>query len=434
MEEKVKKKYVIGTIGALLGAFLGSIPWILAYVFGDVIYALLSIVIVIGAFYGYKITKAKIDKKLPVILSIVSFIAITVTMLIIIPIIIMYKLEIPLTVDYFTALYQSQDIATAILKDYIISLLFCLLVIGGIIVNLNKQIKHGVADKDIKIVTQSVENDKFSKEDIEKARDVFENNDALSKKHTITKELIVEELQKEFGTDKGAQIFDYLKIEGVIKKKANKYYFSEKAQKSPYYRYGFTNLKVFLVVIIIAIVLGVAIVFYEDNYTTNDVSNTTNEVNLNDIESGTVITSYKVENTNITLEFDGDMMQFSKDQISQMLGEEYANIYECVISDEYFGKMIIVLQNSKGEFEEGYTAKQYLEDATTLDGTEDYEIEEKEINGKKFYVVETEYKFSEEYDESYIISDYVYDAGDRFVCIIFENISTVEFNPEKIIK
>ena len=88
MEEKVKRKYVIGTIGALLGAFLGSIPWILAYVFGDVIYALLSIVIVIGAFYGYKITKAKIDKKLPVILSIVSFIAITVTMLIIIPIII----------------------------------------------------------------------------------------------------------------------------------------------------------------------------------------------------------------------------------------------------------------------------------------------------------------------------------------------------------
>ena len=221
MEEKVKKRYVIGTFGALIGAFIGTIPWILAYVFGDVIYALLSIVIVIGAFYGYKITKAKINKKLPIILSIVSFIAISVTMLVIIPIILMNKSNIPLTWEYFQAVYAESTISTAILKDYIISLLFCLIVIGGIIVNLNKQIKHGVADKDIKIVTQSVENDRFSKEDIDTARDIFEKNDALSKKHCITKDLIIEELQREFGTEKGKQIFEYLKIEGVIKYFAN---------------------------------------------------------------------------------------------------------------------------------------------------------------------------------------------------------------------
>lgn len=436
MEEQEKKRYVIGIIGALLGAFIGSIPWILAYIFGNVIYAILSIVIVIGAFYGYKITKAKIDKKLPVILSIVSFIAISVTMLIIIPIILMHKSEISLTFEFFTTLYQTEEVATALIKDYVISLLFCFIVIGGIIVNLNKQIKHGVADKDIKIVTQSVENDKFSNLDIEKARDVFENNDALSKNHTITKELIVEELQKEFGSEKGKQIFDYLKVEGVIKKKANKYYFSEKAQISPYYRYGFTNLKVFLVILIIAVVLGVVIVFYEDNYNTNnnDVTNNTNEIYLNDIESGTVITSYNIENADITLEFDQDMMQFSKDQIAQLLGEEYADMYECVISDENFERMIIVLQNSKDEFEEGYTAKQYIEDAMALDETTEYEVKEKQIAGKTFYAVEIEYKLSEEDEESYIVNDYVYDAGDRFVCIIFENISTVEFNPEKIIK
>ena len=144
MEEKTKKRYVIGIIGALLGAFIGSIPWILAYIFGNVIYAILSIVIVIGAFYGYKITKAKIDKKLPVILSIVSFIAISVTMLIIIPIILMHKSEISLTFEFFTTLYQTEEVATALIKDYVISLLFCFIVIGGIIVNLNKQIKHGV--------------------------------------------------------------------------------------------------------------------------------------------------------------------------------------------------------------------------------------------------------------------------------------------------
>ena len=296
-------RYFLGTIGALLGAFIGAIPWVLAYVFGNVIYALLSIIIVVCAFYGYKITKAKMDKKLPIILAIVSFIVITVVMLIIIPLILMHKSEIPLTWEYFKAIYAEQEYITAFIKDYIISLLFCAIVIGGIIVNLNKQIKHGVAEKDIKIVTQGVENDKFSKEDIEKARDVFEANDALGKKHTITKELIIEELQKEFGTQKGIEIFEYLKIEGVIKKKTNKYYFSEKAEKSPYYRYGLTSLKVFIVVLVIATILALAIVFYEDKYQENN-TNTINGVNLGNIESGKVISSYKIENTDITLEFD----------------------------------------------------------------------------------------------------------------------------------
>ncbi len=428
MEEKIKKRYVIGTLGALLGAFIGSIPWILAYIFGDVIYAILSIVIVIGAFYGYKITKAKIDKKLPVILSIVSFIAISVTMLIIIPIILMNKSEIPLTFEYFTTLYQTKEISSAIIQDYIVSILFCFVVIGGIIVNLNKQIKHGVAEKDIKIVTQSVENDRFSREDIEKARDVFEKNDALSKKHTITKELIVEELQKEFGTVKGSQIFDYLKVEGVIKKRANKYYFSEKAQRSPYYRYGFTNLKVLAVVLIIAIVLGVVIVFWEENYESN-YSN--NEVNLNDVESGTVITSYNIDGTDITLEFDEDMMQLSKEQISALLGSVYAEMYECIITDETFEKMLLVLQNSKDNFKDGYTAKQYLEDAISLED-ENVEIEEKEIAGHTFYTAETEYKIDEE--NSYFMKDYVYDTGDKFVCVVIQNLNDNNLSLENIIK
>lgn len=418
MEEKVKNRYVIGTLGALIGAFIGTIPWILAYIFGDVIYALLSIVIVIGAFYGYKLTKAKINKKLPIILSIVSFIAITVTMLIIIPIILMNKSEIPLNFEYFTALYQTEEIGSAILQDYIVSLLFCLIVIGGIIVNLNKQIKHGVADKDIKIVTQSVENERFSKEDIETARDIFEKNDALSKKHSITKELIIEELQREFGTEKGKQIFEYLKIEGVIKKSANKYYFSERAQRSPYYRYGFTSIKVFVIVLIVCIVLGVTIVLYQE-YANNSA---TNEIDLNNIESGTVVNSYNIENTDLTLQFDEEMMQFSKEQIAVYIGEIYAEMYDTIITDENFEKMVLILQNSKDNFEEGYTAKQYLEDALALEEDSTIgSVEEKEIAGHKFYYAEMQNEVDEE--NTYYLKDYIYDNGDNFVCIIFQTLN-----------
>ena len=133
MEEEQKNRYIIGTIGALIGAFIGAIPWILMYVYGNTIYALLSILIVVGSFYGYKLTKAKIDKKLPVILSITSFVSITVTTLIIIPIVYMVKEEVPVNLEMFKLIYSFDEFISAIMTDYIISLLFCIAVIGSII-------------------------------------------------------------------------------------------------------------------------------------------------------------------------------------------------------------------------------------------------------------------------------------------------------------
>ena len=264
MEEEVKNNYVLGVIGALIGALIGAIPWILCYVFANMIYAILSIVIVLGGFYGYKLTKAKIDKKLPIILSIVSFISITVTMFIFIPLAWMAKEEIPITMDNFMFMYQYDEFTGAIIGDYIISLLFCVLVISGIIYNLNKQIKQGVDSKDIKILTQDASNDAFSKEDIEKVKNIFEKNDAMDKKHLITRELIMEDIEREFGADKGNKIFEYLKAEKIIKKKSSKFYFSEKAQNSAFYRYGLTNLKTVGIILAIAIIAGVAIVFFQE--------------------------------------------------------------------------------------------------------------------------------------------------------------------------
>ena len=72
MEEKVKNNYLLGVIGALVGALVGAIPWILMYIFANMMYSILAILIVLCSFYGYKLTKAKIDKKLPIILSISS--------------------------------------------------------------------------------------------------------------------------------------------------------------------------------------------------------------------------------------------------------------------------------------------------------------------------------------------------------------------------
>ena len=425
MEEEVKNKYVIGTIGALIGAIIGSVPWILSYVFANMIYAILSVVIAVCAFYGYKLTKAKIDKKLPVILSVVSFIAITITMLVAIPLIYMAKEEVPLSFENFIVIYRIEEVSSVILTDYVISLIFCALVMGGIIYNLNKQIRHGVQDKNIRIITQSVENEMFSKEDIERAREVFERNDALSKKHTITKELIVEDLQREFGQEKGSKIFEYLKIEGVIKKKSNKYYFSEKAQNSPYYRYEFTNVKIFIIVVIIAAAIA-ALMYFTKTYPGRE-----NETNINDIEQGEVISSYTIENTNITLEFDEDMTKLSDEQITYYFGQGYSEVYESIITSSNFEKMIMVIQNNKSGFDEDYTARQFLEDIAA-ENEEELKVIEKEISDKVFYVLEREYESKD--GTIYLEQDYVYDSGDDFVCIIFDNIKENAMNPEEIIK
>ncbi len=425
MEEQVKNRYVIGTIGALIGGLIGSVPWILSYVFANMIYAILSVVIVVCAFYGYKLTKAKMDKKLPIILSVVSFIAITITMLVAIPLIYMSKEGVTISFETFQRIYQIEEVTSVILTDYVISLIFCVLVIGCIVYNLNKQIRHGVQDKNIRIITQSVENEMFSKEDIERAREVFERNDALSKKHTITKELIVEDLQREFGQEKGSKIFEYLKIEGVIKKKSNKYYFSEKAQNSPYYRYEFTNIKIFIIVVIIAVAIAALM------YLTKTYPGRQDETTINDIAQGEVISSYTIENTDITLEFDENMINLSDEQIAYYFGEGYSEVYESIITGSDFEKMIMIIQNNKSGFDEDYSARQFLEDIAA-EYEEETEVIEKEISGKTFYVLEREYEANE--GKVYLEQDYIYDSGDSFVCIIFDNIKENAMNPEEIIK
>ena len=168
MEEKISKKYLLGIFGALIGALIGAIPWVLLYVFADLMYSLLAIIIVVCSFYGYKFTKAKIDKKLPIILSITSFIAITITMFLIIPVCYLANELGQVSWEMIQAIYSSSEFLGSLMTDYLISLLFGAVVIGVIIYNLNKQLKSGVEEKDIKILSREISTEQFSKEDIEK--------------------------------------------------------------------------------------------------------------------------------------------------------------------------------------------------------------------------------------------------------------------------
>ena len=82
----------------------------------------------------------------------------------------MLKEGIVVSIESIQALYQYEEFTKAIFTDYAIALLFCVLVIGGIIINLNKQLKNGTDSKDIKIISNDAGTNDFPKEDIDKLK------------------------------------------------------------------------------------------------------------------------------------------------------------------------------------------------------------------------------------------------------------------------
>lgn len=435
MEEDVIKKnnYALGIIGALVGAFVGAIPWILAYVYGNIMYGILAILIVVGSYYGYKITKATMDKKLPIILSVCSFISITVTMFIIIPLCLLAREELGVSFANLLELYQYKEFMWAILKDYGIALIFCIAVISGIISNLHRQLKNGVDAQNIKILSNNSYESMFTSEDIEKAEQIFEKNDAGDKYHTITKDLIIEELAKEFGQEKAEQIFDYLRNLGIVKRKSNKYYFFSKN----YDRYNrgakpkvaITIVSVVIVIFIMFIVVLIAIQEPDNSNSDNGVYDTNTSLSDNSYnQDGTYLTNntYETNINNITIEAPQDLMAFSGTEIMDYFGEDLYNYYDWIAMDENGDKIIAVFTIEKADMDQDYTAEQYLQ--STFE-EENVQIQQTQIGENTFYIYEQSL-----YDGQYAEIACVYDGGDQFLCLDIYSPSNDKIELSDVIK
>lgn len=142
MDEKRQSGYLIGIVGAMIGGLIASLPWILVYVYGDMIFSLLALPIALGAWKGYQLMKGKQDGKLPYIVAVISLLVITLATLVIIPMLLGTKNGLNFSFDTLDLLYQSSEFKTAIFKDYAISVLFTFLGIGGVL----GQIKESVEE------------------------------------------------------------------------------------------------------------------------------------------------------------------------------------------------------------------------------------------------------------------------------------------------
>lgn len=136
-----KESRILGIIGALLGGLLATLPWILVYIYGNMMFSALAIIIAFVALKGYQLCHGKQDKYLALTISTVSIISVTVATLLIIPFGLLYKEGYQVSWYNFQLLYENSEFVSAILKDYAIAVLFTILGISGIIKTIKEQ--HG---------------------------------------------------------------------------------------------------------------------------------------------------------------------------------------------------------------------------------------------------------------------------------------------------
>lgn len=141
-----EKNYVLGIIGALIGGLIASLPWVICYVYLNMLWSLLALPIALGALKGYQLLNGKEDKKLPIIISIISVVVITVVTLVIIPLLLLAQEGIGANIANLQLLYEYSDFKTTIIGDYIFSLLFTILGISGVIKRLKQNVQTNNID------------------------------------------------------------------------------------------------------------------------------------------------------------------------------------------------------------------------------------------------------------------------------------------------
>ena len=274
-DEAIKQKdngYLIGILGAILGGAVCTIPWILVYLYGNSITAAFAAIIAAGAFYGFKLFKGKIDKKLPIIIMIISIILVSVAILVVIPLFLLHRDGFKVSLEGLNYVYSSY--ANALLQDFIISLIFTILGARAITTNIKNQIQNG----NTKIDLANTEQRKQQTDEIIKLlKPVFTKYGATSKEKAIMKEEIVTEFDDSI---KAEEQLKYLKSTGIIKKYQGKFYYSEENENNQEKRAKRSKIKVIAIIaIVIIVILGLGLI----NNNSKPKENT-NRVVINTVE------------------------------------------------------------------------------------------------------------------------------------------------------
>ena len=222
--------------------------------------ALLAILIAGGAYYGYKLFKGKITKKVTIIITIISIIIVALVTLLIIPAILIHTEGMNTNMATIQYLYQDEEFKAGIIKDTLIAIVFT--IVGAAVVNasIKKDIEEGTTKKE----QTPEEFAKEKQEAISKIKPIFEKYNAVSKEHTIDKI----ELEAELELNKiDKKLLTTLQSVEIVKKEKGKFYYNtenENKEITPKKKISKSNI-IAIVVAVIAIIAVVAIVIYGYN-------------------------------------------------------------------------------------------------------------------------------------------------------------------------
>ena len=186
----MNRNNVKGVIGAFIGAILFSLPWILIYVYANCMLSVLATIIAIGSLKFYKLFKGEITKKTSIVIVIASLFSITFATFVLIPFCLILKEGYGFSTYYFNLLYSSSEFVSALVSDYIISILFTILGISGVVFNINKsayQIENGCELEYIE--------DKPFDEQVKILEAIFAKYDAFSRDKSVPETIIFSELK-----------------------------------------------------------------------------------------------------------------------------------------------------------------------------------------------------------------------------------------------
>lgn len=238
-------KKVLGILGALLGGFIFTIPWILVYIFGNMLFSILAAFIAYGVLMGYKKLGGEVNINTPKLVTIISIVVIMVTTLIIIPLCLLYKEGFVVSIHNLQVIYDYPEFRSAIIRDLIISVVFTILGISGVVNKLKSEV-------DPNFNTNKQNN---NSEDISTVKAAFIKYNAMDKYNATSKENILREINNNIS------LFNRLKLQQIIKKSNGNYYFSEKAEKSVLHRFATLYLKVLAIMLIImALVIAIMVI------------------------------------------------------------------------------------------------------------------------------------------------------------------------------
>lgn len=338
-----QKNYFTGIIGAFLGGLVFTIPWILLYVYANMIYSLLAVLVAIGSLLGYQLLKGKVDKKLPIIITVISLLAITIATLVIIPILLLLKENIIATIPNIKLLYSESSFLSAIMRDYAISIVFTILGISGVIASIKKQINDGEVDK-IKIDLSNGNN----KKEKEKIKKIFVSHNALDELNMLDQDKL---------KDINENTLNILINQHIIVKKDDKYYYSINNEKKSHQK----NIIVIAVLLLIFIISIFIVINNNDNKNNTDTPN--NDLQVSKDISYTIPNTYK------------EFARKDEENSWYYLPKSDLSGYSGYINLDYFDSdisySITWVENIKTYFETNYEAKtektDYFKNSNNLD-------------------------------------------------------------------